>query len=75
MDRASILGDAIDYLNGLGQSIRELHNEENLRRWGSSLTLTHPLPSSLPFRVKDEPCLSPTSLPTPNEYPPKVKTN
>nr|ADZ48234.1 ICE-like protein [Corylus heterophylla] len=70
MDRASILGDAIEYLKELLQRINDLHNELESTPPGSSLTPTtsfHPLtptPPTLPSRIKDELC--PSSLPSPN---------
>ncbi|GLT73402.1 hypothetical protein SLA2020_452630 [Shorea laevis] len=70
MDRASILGDAIEYLKELLQRINDLHNELESTPPGSSLTPTtsfHPLtptPPTLPGRIKDELC--PSSLPSPN---------
>ncbi|XP_045825849.1 transcription factor ICE1 [Trifolium pratense] len=73
MDRASILGDAIEYLKELLQRINDLHNELESTPAGSSLTPVssfHPLtptPSSLPSRIKEELC--PSSLPSPNGQP------
>ncbi|KDP22547.1 hypothetical protein JCGZ_26378 [Jatropha curcas] len=77
MDRASILGDAIEYLKELLQRINDLHNELESTPPGSSLTPTtsfHPLtptPSALPSRIKDKLC--PTSLPSPNGQPARVE--
>jgi hypothetical protein len=76
MDRASILGDAIEYLKELLQRINDLHNELESTPAGSSLTPAssfHPLtptPSSLPGRIKEELC--PSSLPSPNGQPARV---
>ncbi|MQM17958.1 hypothetical protein Taro_050941 [Colocasia esculenta] len=81
MDRASILGDAIEYLKELLQRINDLHNElESTTPSGSSLPSTtattpnfHPLtptPPTLPCRVKEELC--PSSLPSPNSQLPRV---
>ncbi|KAM7272504.1 hypothetical protein ACFE04_027167 [Oxalis oulophora] len=73
MDRASILGDAIEYLKELLQKINDLHNELESTPTGSSVTPTtsfHPLtptPPTLPSRIKDEIC--PSSLPSPNGQP------
>ncbi|GMI75691.1 A. THALIANA INDUCER OF CBP EXPRESSION 1, INDUCER OF CBF EXPRESSION 1, SCREAM [Hibiscus trionum] len=71
MDRASILGDAIEYLKELLQKINDLHNELESTPPSSSLTPTtssfHPLtptPATLPSHIKDELC--PSSLPSPN---------
>lgn len=77
MDRASILGDAIEYLKELLQRINDLHNELESTPAGSSLTPAssfHPLtptPSSLPGRIKEELC--PSSLPSPNGQPARVE--
>lgn len=79
MDRASILGDAIEYLKELLQRINDLHNELESTPPGSSLTATtsfHPLtptPATLPNRIKDELC--PSSLPSPNSQVARVKTS
>ncbi|CAL1405668.1 unnamed protein product [Linum trigynum] len=73
MDRASILGDAIEYLKELLQRINDLHNElESTPPGSSTLTPTattafHPLtptPSALSSHMKDKLCPSP--LPSPN---------
>ncbi|XP_022730447.1 transcription factor ICE1-like [Durio zibethinus] len=77
MDRASILGDAIEYLKELLQRINDLHNELESNPPSSSLTPTtsfHPLtptPATLPSRIKDELC--PSSLPSPNGQPARVE--
>ncbi|PSS07625.1 Transcription factor like [Actinidia chinensis var. chinensis] len=78
MDRASILGDAIEYLKELLQKINDLHNELESTPPGSSLTpptssfypLT-PTPPALPCRIKEELC--PSSLPSPNGQPARVE--
>lgn len=77
MDRASILGDAIEYLKELLQKINDLHNELESNPPGSSLTPTTtsfypltPTPPSLPCRIKEELC--PSSLPSPNGQPARV---
>jgi len=71
MDRASILGDAIEYLKELLQRINDLHNE--LESTPSSSALPTPTGSSfnpltptlptLPSRVKEELC--PSNFPSP----------
>ncbi|XP_020219605.2 transcription factor ICE1 [Cajanus cajan] len=79
MDRASILGDAIDYLKELLQRINDLHNELESTPPGSLLppstsTSFYPLtptPSTLPTRVKDE--LYPGALPSPKNQAAKVE--
>ncbi|KAE9587369.1 hypothetical protein Lal_00004528 [Lupinus albus] len=77
MDRASILGDAIEYLKELLQRINDLHNELESTPSGSSLTPVstfHPLtptPPALPSRIKEELC--PSSLPSPNGQPARVE--
>ncbi|XP_054805238.1 transcription factor ICE1-like [Prosopis cineraria] len=76
MDRASILGDAIEYLKELLQRINDIHNELES---GSSLstpstTSFHPLtptPAALPNRIKDELC--PSSMPSPNGQPARIE--
>jgi len=76
MDRASILGDAIEYLKELLQRINDLHNELESTPAASSLTPSsnfHPLtptPPTLPSRIKEELC--PSSLPSPNGQPARV---
>ncbi|KAK7311298.1 hypothetical protein RJT34_09342 [Clitoria ternatea] len=77
MDRASILGDAIDYLKELLQRINDLHNELESTPPGSLLPPSssfHPLtptPPTLPCRVKEE--LYPGSLPSPKNQAAKVE--
>ncbi|KAK4846488.1 hypothetical protein QYF36_017975 [Acer negundo] len=69
MDRASILGDAIDYLKELLQRINDLHNElESSSTAGSLMPSTSfqpltPTPPTLPCRVKEELCPSPKNEP------------
>ncbi|KAG5534661.1 hypothetical protein RHGRI_022700 [Rhododendron griersonianum] len=73
-DRASILGDAIEYLKELLQRINDLHNELEATPPGSLLqpaTSFHPLTPTLPYRVKDE--LGPSSLPSPKNQPARVE--
>ncbi|XP_057518166.1 transcription factor ICE1-like [Amaranthus tricolor] len=76
MDRASILGDAIEYLKELLQKINDLHNELESTP-PSSLNQTtncHPLTPTLPnfpSRIKEELCSS--SLPSPNGQPAKIE--
>ncbi|XP_060205382.1 transcription factor ICE1-like [Lycium barbarum] len=74
MDRASILGDAIEYLKELLQKINDLHNELESTPPNSSLTPTTsfypltPTATALPGRIKEELCpssfASPLSSPT-----------
>nr|WIE96073.1 basic helix-loop-helix transcription factor [Loropetalum chinense var. rubrum] len=77
MDRASILGDAIEYLKELLQRINDLHNELESTPPGSSLTPAtsfHPLtptPPTLPCRIKEELC--PSALASPNGQPARVE--
>ncbi|XP_042376791.1 transcription factor SCREAM2-like [Zingiber officinale] len=79
MDRASILGDAIEYLKELLQRINDLHTELESTPSSSSIPGTsgasfHPLTPtlpSLPRRVKEELC--PSSLPSPTNQPARVE--
>ncbi|KAJ6849189.1 transcription factor SCREAM2 [Iris pallida] len=78
MDRASILGDAIEYLKELLQRINDLHNELESTPSSSLTTPTaasfHPLTPTiptLPSRVKEELC--PTSLPSPTSQQTRVE--
>ncbi|KAK2974196.1 hypothetical protein RJ640_021487 [Escallonia rubra] len=77
MDRASILGDAIEYLKELLQKISDLHNELESAPPSSALTPTTsfypltPTPPHLPSRIKDELC--PSSLQSPGGQPARVE--
>lgn len=77
MDRASILGDAIEYLKELLQKINDIHNELESTPPSSSMTPTAsfypltPTPPTLPCRIKEELC--PSSLPSPTGQPTRVK--
>ncbi|RDX78218.1 Transcription factor ICE1, partial [Mucuna pruriens] len=79
MDKASILGDAIEYLKELVQKISDLHNElESSTPTDTSLltlesSFLHPLTptlSTLPA-LTQELCLN--SLPSPNDQPARVE--
>ncbi|MCD7466654.1 inducer of cbf expression [Datura stramonium] len=73
MDRASILGDAIEYLKELLQKINDLHNELESTPSSSSLTQTTsfypltPTAPALPGRIKEE--LYPSSFASPLSSP------
>uniref|UniRef100_A0A0D9XSH7 BHLH domain-containing protein n=1 Tax=Leersia perrieri TaxID=77586 RepID=A0A0D9XSH7_9ORYZ len=78
MDRASILGDAIEYLKELLQKINDLQNELESSPATSSLPPTptsfHPLTPTLPTlpsRIKEEIC--PSALPSPTNQQPRVE--
>ncbi|XP_071693398.1 transcription factor ICE1-like [Rutidosis leptorrhynchoides] len=86
MDRASILGDAIEYLKELLQRINDLNHELEATPTSSALTtptaatmaaaatgfypLT-PTPTGLPSRIKEELC--PTTVPSPTGQPARVE--
>ncbi|KAI3778009.1 hypothetical protein L2E82_06959 [Cichorium intybus] len=81
MDRASILGDAIEYLKELLQKINDLNYElestssltpttTTLAVGGTTTTSFYPLtptPIGLPSRIKEE--LFPTTIPSPTVQP------
>nr|XP_043606877.1 transcription factor ICE1-like [Erigeron canadensis] len=86
MDRASILGDAIEYLKELLQKINDLNHELEATPSSSALTPTGaatmaaaatgfypltPTPTSLPTRIKEELC--PTTIPSPTGQPARVE--
>ena len=76
MDRASILGDAIDYLKELLQRISDIHNELEATPAGpllhpsTSFNPLTPTPPTLPYRIKEEICAS--SAPSPKNQPARV---
>lgn len=82
MDRASILGDAIEYLRELLQTINDLHNEleatppasSSLTQASSFYPLT-PTTQALPGRIKEELCASSFASPlsSPTGQPARVK--
>ncbi|XAR58323.1 hypothetical protein NMG60_11026773 [Bertholletia excelsa] len=77
MDRASILGDAIEYLKELLQRINDLRNELEATPSASLLSPTTssypltPTPPTIPYHVKEELC--PSSLPSPKGQPARVE--
>ncbi|KAE9590182.1 putative transcription factor bHLH family [Lupinus albus] len=79
MDRASILGDAIEYLKDLKHKVNDLHNELQSFPSCSSGTVTPsssfhsvtPTLPTLPSKVKGELCLS--SFSSPKGHSPKVE--
>ncbi|XP_076939672.1 transcription factor ICE1-like [Bidens hawaiensis] len=82
MDRASILGDAIEYLKELLQKINDLNLELEATPAGglaaAAATATAngfypltPTPSSLPSRVKEELC--PTTISSPTGQPARIE--
>ncbi|KAL1809845.1 hypothetical protein ACET3Z_026835 [Daucus carota] len=77
MDRASILGDAIEYLKELLQKINDLHNELEATPSGSSVTQSTsfypltPTAPTIPHHIKEELC--PSSLPSPTGQPARVE--
>ncbi|KAI3975964.1 hypothetical protein MKX01_016647 [Papaver californicum] len=71
MDRASILGDAVEYLKELLQKINDLQSEPESMPTQSSVLPSTSTPATLPFRVKEE--LFPITLPSPNGQPTRVE--
>ncbi|KAI3820639.1 hypothetical protein L1987_08187 [Smallanthus sonchifolius] len=87
MDRASILGDAIEYLKELLQKINDLNQELEATPSSSALTPTAatttmaagptgfypltPTPTGLPSRIKEELC--PTAIASPTGQPARVE--
>lgn len=79
MDRASILGDAIDYLKELLQRINDIHKELEAIPAGplvqapTGFEPVTPSPTTLSYRVKEEMCAS--SLPSPKNQPARIEVS